>query len=171
MKKFIYTLTAALILVLSSCGGGGEKSTFTLKDVEFSVTGPLYEGPNPAQYIVKVDLKAILGEKYKEGIKISNAVLKSANIKATDSSNFDGIGSFVMSLASDNADLQMKELAFLNPVKPGTKVASLSVSNEVAFEDYFGEKQFYLIIDAGLATDLESDLSFKGDFEFELIHN
>ncbi len=159
------------MLVFSACGGGGEKTTFTLKDVPFSMTGPLYEGPNLFQSTVKIDLKAILGAKYKEGVKINNAVLTSATIKSTDSSNFDDFGSFVMSLASDNADLRMKELAFLNPVKPGTKMANLSVSKEVTFEDYFGEKQFYLIIDGSLIKDLETDLNFKCDFEFELTHN
>ena len=62
----------------------------------------------------------------------------------------------------------MKELAFLNPVKPGTKDAVLSVSNEVTAEEYFAEKQFYLVVDASLLKDLEANMSFKGDFDFEL---
>jgi hypothetical protein len=78
------------------------------------------------------------------------------------------VGSFVVSLASDNPDLQMKELAFLNPVKPGTSDAVLSVSNEVTAEEYFAEKQFYLVVDASLLKDLEANMSFKGDFDFEL---
>ena len=101
-------------------------------------------------------------------MKVTGASLKSAHIRAVDSANFDGVGSFVVSLASDNPDLQMKELAFLNPVKPGTKDAVLSVSNEVTAEEYFAEKQFYLVVDASLLKDLEANMSFKGDFDFEL---
>jgi len=85
-----------------------------------------------------------------------------------DSSNFDGVNNFVVSLASDNPELQMKELAFMNPVKAGTIDANLSVSNEVTAEDYFGEKQFYIVVDAGLSKDIEADMIFRGDFEFEL---
>jgi hypothetical protein len=44
----------------------------------------------------------------------------------------------------------------------------LSVSNEVTAEEYFAEKQFYLIVDASLLKDLEANMVFKGDFDFEL---
>jgi ABC-type molybdate transport system substrate-binding protein len=61
-------------------------------------------------------------------------------------------------------------LAFLNPVKAGTTDATLSISNEVTAEDYFAEKQFYIVVDAGLAKDIEANMVFKGDFEFELTY-
>jgi len=168
MKKLIRITAALALTLMSACGGGGEKTTYSLKDVAFTLEGPLFEGPNPAQYTVAVDLKAILGDRYAEGVKVTGASLKSAHIRAVDSANFDGVGSFVVSLASDNPDLQMKELAFLNPVKPGTSDAVLSVSNEVTAEEYFAEKQFYLVVDASLLKDLEANMSFKGDFDFEL---
>lgn len=155
---------------MTACGGGGDKTTYSLKDVEFTLSGPLFEGPNPAQYTVVVDLKTLLGDQYKEGLKITHAVLKSAHIRPVDIANFDGVSNFVISLASDNPELQMKELAFLNPVKSGTTDAALSVSNEVTAEDYFGEKQFYIVMDAGLAKDIEADMVFKGDFEFEMTY-
>lgn len=153
---------------MTACGGGGDKTIYSLKDVSFTLEGPLLEGPNPSQYTVAVDLKDILGDRYAEGVKVTGASLKSAHIRAVDSANFDGVGSFVVSLASDNPDLKMKELAFLNPVKPGTTNAVLSVSNEVTAEEYFAEKQFYLVVDASLLKDLDANLSFKGDFDFEL---
>ncbi len=147
---------------MTACGGGGDKTTYSLKDVAFTLEGPLFEGPNPSQYTVAVDLKDILGERYAEGVKITGASLKSAHIRAVDSANFDGVGSFVVSLAGDNPDLKMKELAFLNPVKPGTTDATA--------EEYFAEKQFYLVVDASLLKDLEANMSFKGDFDFELTY-
>jgi hypothetical protein len=168
MKKLLQFTAALALTLMTACGGGGDKTTYSLKDVEFTLSGPLFEGPNPAQYTVSVDLKEILGDRYKEGVKISDASLKSAHIRSVDSANFDGVGSFVVSLASDNPELKMKELAFLNPVKPGTTDAVLSVSNEVTAEEYFAEKQFYLIVDASLLKDLEANMVFKGDFDFEL---
>jgi hypothetical protein len=170
MKKLLQITAALALTLMTACGGGGDKTTYSLKDVAFTLEGPLFEGPNPSQYTVAVDLKDILGERYAEGVKIKGASLKSAHIRAVDSANFDGVGSFVVSLAGDNPDLKMKELAFLNPVKPGTTDAVLSVSNEVTAEEYFAEKQFYLVVDASLLKDLEANMSFKGDFDFELTY-
>jgi hypothetical protein len=91
-------------------------------------------------------------------------------LKAGDSANFDGVSSFVLSLASDNKDLNMKELAVLNPVKTGSSSVLLSPSTEATAGEFFGEKQFYIVVDAALAKDLDADLVFKGDFEFELTY-
>ncbi len=169
MNRAVRLLFAAVAVFMASCGGG-EKTTFQMKDVEFTLAGPLYEGANPVQYTVNVDLKAILGDKYTEGVKISGATLKSATLKAGDSANFDGVSSFVLSLASDNKDLNMKELAVLNPVKAGASSVLLSPSTEATAGEFFGEKQFYIVVDAALAKDLDADLVFKGDFEFELTY-
>lgn len=168
MKKIIFALLGLVALLNTACNGGGEKTSFTMKDVAFELSGPLYEGSNPGQYIVQVDLKAILGDKYHDGVKITGATLKNATIKAADSSNFDGISSFVLSIASDNADLKMKELAVLNPVPAGSKQVELKPAEEISADDYFGEKQFYVIVDATLAKDMDANLKFLGDFEFEL---
>jgi hypothetical protein len=154
---------------MASCGGG-EKTTYQLKDVEFTADGPLFEGANPIQYTVNVDLKSILGDKYTEGIRITGATLKSATLRAVDSSNFDAVSSFVMSVASDNSDLNMKELAVINPVKSGSAQVVLTPSTEATAEEFFGEKQFYIVVDAALAKDTDNGLVFKGDFEFELTH-
>lgn len=168
MNRAVRLLFAAVAVFMASCGGGGEKTTYQMKDVEFTLAGPLFEGANPVQYTVNVDLKAILGDKYAEGVKITGASLKSATLKAADSANFDGVSSFVMSLASDNK--KMKELAVLNPVKAGSSSVSLAPSTEATAGEFFGEKQFYILIDAALAKDLDADMVFKGDFEFELTY-
>ncbi len=170
MNRAVRLLFAAVAVFMASCGGGGEKTTYQMKDVEFTLAGPLFEGANPVQYTVQVDLKAILGDKYLEGMKITGATLKNATLKAADSANFDGVSSFVLSLASDNKDLNMKELAVLNPVKAGSSSVVLAPSTEATAGEFFGEKQFYIVVDAALAKDMDSDLSFKGDFEFELTY-
>ena len=168
MKKIIFAMLSLMAVLNMGCNSNGKKTTFTMKDVAFTLSGPLYEGSNPGQYIVQVDLKTILGDKYHDGVKITGASLKNATIKASDSSNFDGISSFVLSIASDNADLKMKELAVLNPVPAGSKQVTLKPAEEISADDYFGEKQFYVIVDATLSKDRDADLSFLGDFEFEL---
>ncbi len=168
MKKIIFAFLSVIALFNMGCNKGGEKTTFTMKDIAFTLSGPLYEGSNPGQYIVQVDLKTILGDKFHNGAKITGATLKNATIKALDSGNFNDISSFVLSIASDNADLKMKELAVLNPVPAGSKQVVLKAAEEISVDDYFGEKQFYVIVDATLSKDRDPDLKFLGDFEFEL---
>lgn len=159
----------AMAVIFSSCGGG-EKTTYLLKDVEFTAEGPLFEGANPIQYTINVDLKSILGDKFSDGVKITSASLKSATLRAVDTAGFKDVSSFVMSLASDNSELNMKELAVINPVNPGSNSVTLTPSTEATAEEFFGEKQFYILIDAALAKDREAGLVFKGDFEFEITH-
>jgi hypothetical protein len=169
MKNILKSTLLLLVVVIAGCGGG-EKTTLKIENVEFTLSGPLFEGSNPAQYTYAVDLKSILGDKYAEGSEITGAVLKSAQITAADSANFDGINSFVVSLAGDNPELKMVELAVLNPVAAGSTSVKLAPSTEAKADDFFKEKQFYIVVDAGVAADIEADITFKGTFEFELTY-
>jgi hypothetical protein len=164
-RYVIHLLFCAILFF--SCSGGKTKM-HTLKDIEFTYEGPLFEGSNPSQYVVSVDLKSIFGSEFKEGMSVDRAVLKKAEIFSVDTSGFSGIGALVMSLASDNAELQMQELAVINPIKPDAKSAELVPSAEAEASGFFNEKQFYIVLDATLAKDLESNLKLKGNFEFEL---
>jgi hypothetical protein len=130
--------------------------------------GPLYEGPNPAQFTVAIDLKAIFKDAYKEGMAIEHAVLKKAEVIPAESVSFKGVSALVLSLSSDNPDIKMRELAVLNPVDTLASKAVLKPSPKADATDYFGEKQFYVVLDATLAKDMEASLKLKGDFEFEL---
>ena len=49
MKKIFFAIFSMIVAFNLGCNGGGEKTTFTMKDVEFSLSGPLYEGSNPGQ--------------------------------------------------------------------------------------------------------------------------
>lgn len=166
--KTLHLSTLILFAVLFISCGGGKTITHTLKDIEFTYEGPLFEGSNPAQYVVSVDLKSIFGSEFKEGMSVDRAILKKAEIFSVDTSGFSGISALVLSLASDNAELQMQELAVINPIKPDAKSAELVPSAEAEASDFFNEKQFYIVLDATLAKDLESNLKLKGNFEFEL---
>lgn len=55
MKKLIRITAALALTLMSACGGGGEKTTYSLKDVAFTLEGPLFEGPNLAQYTVALE--------------------------------------------------------------------------------------------------------------------
>jgi len=160
-------LSFVSILILS-CRGENKTKPFILKDIEFVYEGPLYEGSNPAQYVAAIDLKAILKDDYKEGMTIENAVLKKAEVVPGESGTFGGISALVLSLSADNPDIKMQELAVLNPVDTASSKAVLKPSPKAEAADFFGEKQFYVVLDATLAKDIEAGLKLKGNFEFEL---
>ena len=151
-----------------ACGAPENTKSFTLKDIEFKYEGPLFQGSNPSQYIAKIDLKEILGEDYKEGLQVQNAVLKNATVACVDPKNFQDINALVFSLASDNPDLAMQELAVINPINAKLKSVKLKPSKEADATDFFAEKQVYVILDASFIKDVNANVSLKGTFEFEV---
>lgn len=159
----------ACVMIFNSCSSNEKNQTVTLNNIEFTLEGPLYSGSNPAQYTYQVDLKSLLGDQFVEGGKISAASLKSAKISSTDSAaNFDIINSFVLSLASDNKDVKMQELALLNPVPASSKTVELKPSAEAKADGFFAEKQFYIVLDADLKEDIEANMTFKVDLVFDV---
>lgn len=151
-----------------ACGAPENTKSFTLKDIEFKYEGPLFQGSNPSQYIAKIDLKEILGDDYKEGLQVENAVLKNATVACVDPKNFQDINALVFSLASDNPDLAMQELAVINPINAKLKSVKLKPSKEADATDFFAEKQVYVILDASFIKDVNANVSLKGTFEFEV---
>lgn len=151
-----------------ACGAPENTKSFTLKDIEFKYEGPLFQGSNPSQYIAKIDLKEILGDDYKEGLQVENAVLKNATVACVDPKNFQDINALVFSLASDNPDLAMQELAVINPINAKLKSVKLKPSKEADATDFFAEKQVYVILDASFINDVNANVSLKGTFEFEV---
>ena len=151
-----------------ACGAPENTKSFSLKDIEFKYEGPLFQGSNPAQYIAKIDLKEILGDDYKEGLQVENAVLKNATVACVDPKNFQDINALVFSLASDNPDLAMQELAVINPINAKLKSVKLKPSKEADATDFFVEKQVYVILDASFIKDVNANVSLKGTFEFEV---
>lgn len=166
MKKLLI-IVLGLFLVFA-CGAPDHTKTYTLKDIDFVYEGPLFQGSNSSQYVAKIDLKEILAGDYKEGMNIDNAVLKNATVQSVDSVNFQDINALVFSVASDKSDLPMKELAVVNPIKSRLKSIKLKPSKEVDISDFFAEKQMYLILDASFLRDVNSKVTLKGTFEFEL---
>ena len=169
MKNLSVVLFVAIALFLGGCKSEEKNQSIALNNIEFSLEGPLYSGSNPAQYTFKVDLKTLLGENYKEGATIKSASLKSAKIRSLDSATtMENINSFVLSFASDSKEIKMKELALLNPVPAGSKSADLKPSATATAEEFFGETQFYIVLDADLKNDVEANLAFAADLVFDV---
>lgn len=171
-KLFLTTLVLIYGVTFIGCNSEKNNKTIVLKNIEFVLEGPLYSGSNPAQYKYEVDLKSILGADYKQGATINSAALTSAQIQSADSNaNFNKINSFVLSLASDNKDVKMQELALLNPILANSKVADLKPSAEANAKGFLKEKHFYIVLDADLKEDIEDTLKFIANLTFIVNYN
>ncbi|MFO0494203.1 MAG: hypothetical protein ACK50Y_01610 [Flavobacteriia bacterium] len=168
MKNWIFILLS--VGLLYSCSGGKRTKTFKLENVEFVYSGPIFEGSNPAQYVASIDLKSILKEDYTEGVEVDNASLKSALVRPSEADNFSEINALVLSLACDNPDLQMQELAVVNPIPKGSKKVKLKPSPTADATYFFGEKKIYVVLDASFSKDVDRNVVLLGSFEFELTY-
>ena len=156
-----------LMLLMNGCQSESKTQTGTT-ECAFEWAGPLYEGSNPAQVLIKVDLAGLLGNPVPESMKITKVQLKSAELSGDSISDLTGIGSLVLSIASDDPSLPMKELAVLNPVTSSSGQAILKPSSEAEVSDFFAQKAFYLIVDAGLSADRDQNLRLTGKFQWEI---
>jgi hypothetical protein len=166
MKNIAFAFLTTILLF--ACSGPDHTKTFKLENIEFVYSGPLFEGSNAAQYVAKIDLKEILGADYQDGMEIDEASLKKAFVEITEPKGCTDINSFVMSLASDNPDLAMQELAVVNPIKSYGGQIKLKPSPSADATDYFAEKSVYVVLDASFLKDVDANVLVKGNFEFEL---
>jgi len=62
MIKYLRTVVIAVLAVAAvSCSGPGEVHEYAVSDLEFTLEGPLFAGPNSGQTEIIVDLKEFLG--------------------------------------------------------------------------------------------------------------
>jgi len=168
LRKITFgSLWGLLMLLINGCQPESQTHTATMESA-FEWSGPLYEGSNPAQALIKVDLASLLGNPVQEGMKITKVQLKSAELSGDSASDLNGIGSLVLSIASDDPSLTMKELAVLNPVTSSSGQAILKPSPEAEVSDFFAQKEFYLVVDAGLSADRDQNLRLTGKFQWEI---
>jgi hypothetical protein len=163
MKKLL--ILSIVFSFFFSCGTETKKSYF-IKDVILTAEGPLFDGPNTLQANHIIDLNAIESGLNVE--QISAVKITKASIATKDSTGFDKVRNFVLQLTA--ADAKMERIAVLNPVQKGIKQAELNVSAESELKDNFSQKEITLILDADLIGDMEDNLTYTGNFEFEITY-
>ena len=170
----IFLMKSWLLLILTAsyalfgCNQPTQTTTVTLDALSFEWSAPLMEGSNPAQVTVSVNPQELLGDLWKEGMKIQKVVLKKAEISAENNADFTDIQSLVLSLASNNPQLHMQEIASASPVQPAYNKASLTPATQSKIDEFFGEKEFYMVLDASLKGDRDQDLRLTGQFTLEI---
>ena len=171
MLKYFKTIGVLAIsaLLITSCSGPGEVHEYSVTDLEFSLEGPLFAGPNSGQTEISIDLADALGNDYAEGMRIRDARMKSATVFPNDSLDFAQINAFVVSFASDNEDISMQEAAVKNPLEEGAAQVSLDVAPEAELGEIMEEGNVYVILDVDFAEDYwDGDRDFKLNFILEL---
>jgi len=170
LKYFkIIAVYAIASLLITGCSGPGEMHEYSVNELEFSLEGPLFAGPNSGQAEISIDLSDALGDTYVEGMRISDARLTSASVTPNDSLGFANINAFIVSFASDNEDVSMQEAAVKNPLDGGATEASLNVAPEAELGEIMEEGKVYVILDADLAEDYwDGNRDFKLNFTLEL---
>ena len=154
---------AATVLLAVGCGGNGTSHPYSLTAIPITLSGPLMEGPNTAQYEVSIDWNAI-GPNVQGNVK--EAMLTAATLYKEDGTALDGVTGVVVQLTADDAD--MEEVAVLNPIPSGTAKAELQMANKADADDYFDSDKFYIVVDVTMAEELWEDLPILGDFTFEI---
>jgi hypothetical protein len=162
-------IIAISILSFASCSGPGEIHEYSVNDLEFTLEGPLFAGPNGGQEAININLADALGDAYVEGMRISDARLKSASVLPNDSLGFANVNAFVVAFASDNEDVSMQEAAVKNPLEEGATVANLEVYSEAELGEIMADGKVYVVLDADLAEDYwDGNRHFKLNFTLEL---
>lgn len=163
MKKLIILFLA--LICLGACKEGTKK-TYKINQIDLTVEGPLFDGPNTLQATHIIDLNSI--ESGLTGNQIEAVRLVKADISTQDSIGFNNIRNFVLQLTS--ADAKMEKVAVLNPVEKNQKTVALNPSAESELLDNFQQKEIMLILDADIEGDSENNLTYQGNFEFEITY-
>ncbi|MFN5620812.1 MAG: lipoprotein, partial [Flavobacteriales bacterium] len=123
MKKHFLILLIAL--ALASCSEG-IKSKYAIENLELTVEGPLFDGPNTLQATHALDLSRIDAGMKAEHIE--SVKLTKASVSTTDSAAFNSVRNFVLQLTS--ADAKMQKAGVLNPVAKNTSTVELAPAAE-----------------------------------------
>ena len=172
MIKNILRIAGTMVLpalLIWGCSGSGTVHEYSVNDLNITLEGPLFEGPNQGQYSLEIDLKSILGDAYQEGMLISDARLTSATVAPGDSLGFGMVRSLVLSFASDDAEVAMQEVAFKNPLPAESSSVALEVAPDAKLGTLVSGGTVYLVLDADLAEEFyDGNRSFKVNLTLDL---
>jgi hypothetical protein len=164
MIKNILLLLSALF-ALASCSEGITKK-YAIDNIDVTVEGPLFDGPNTMQATHSIDLSTIEAGLLPEHIQAVK--LTKASVTTADSAAFNGVRNFVLQFTS--ADAKMQKAGVLNPVPKNTSTIELTPAAEAELTDNFKQKELIIILDADLEGDRDESLTYTGNFEFEITY-
>lgn len=165
-RNLVAIIISAILVVSYS---PGQKHNYSVSNLDISLSGPLFSGPNTGQAEIVLDLEEALGENYSESMSVDEAYLKSATVVSNDGLGFSNINAFVLSFASYNEAVLMQEAAVKNPIDQGSESIILDISEDAELGEIMDERTVIVVLDADLLEDYwDGDRNFKLNLELEL---
>jgi hypothetical protein len=134
-------------------------------NVPVTLEGPLFEGPESGQGSLKDDFDAFLASNAIERKAIKRVTLRKAFVKVFDDRH-DLITDVGITFAG--SDLDMTQIAVLNPFPANAPEAALSVGTEAKLAPFFKADDFIVLLDLGIAVDYDEDIRASARMEFDI---
>lgn len=153
-----------MIVLLSACQ---EKEThpFSFKGEAF-IEGPLFAGPNTGQLEMGEELNTWLEGMNATADMISEVKLKKVTYNKDDDQPKELISDAGLAFTAN--DLDMVNVAALNPLPADAASADLSISQEAEITEFFQSGDFIMLIDLGLNEDLYDNYYVEVGMEFDI---
>lgn len=160
-----YLLVFALAAVsLFSCGKS-EQREFTLA-AQLTFEGPLFEGPNTAQLTCDQAWNDFLTEQQIDRSDVKSVTLTSAVITLDPSFETSLVSDLGLTFAAD--EIEMIQVAGLNPLPSEANQVELTISNEVDVTPFFKQPKFIILLDAGITQELYDNYAASARFNFNV---
>lgn len=152
------------IILFTSCA---EKETISFEvQQEVLFEGPLFEGPNSGQFSVSEAFNQFLKSNGIERSRITKVVLNSA--EATVDTVTEDLNVTDAGLTFAGGELDMIQVAGLNPFPEGEESGRLTVSQEAEITPFFKKDDFILLLDLGFDNDLYDDYRAEVALRFDV---
>lgn len=161
-----FFLAAMAAVCLYSCAPS-ESGVFTVKK-SFLLEGPLFEGPNSGQSSLADEFTAWLTDQGIAAEEVKEVKLVEVTLGALSNPS-DGLVTDA-GLTFAGGDLEMTQVAVLNPVPSSAEGAKLKTSAEANITSFFGLEAFIVLLDLGLAQDLDDNLEATVEMKFEVTY-
>ena len=166
MRFFLFGVAVCSLLALHSCTPSA--SSEFVAEQNFSLEGPLFEGPNSGQASISETFSRWLEEQGLTRDDIVSVQLKEV-ILVNTSNPAEGLISDA-GLTFAGGDLEMTQVAVLNPVPSSAAGAKLTTGTEANITPFLKLNEFIVLLDLGLANDLDDNLEATVKMKFEVTY-
>lgn len=166
MRIFLFGAAVCSLLAVHSCTPSASKEF--VAEQNFILEGPLFEGPNSGQASVSQQFSDWLEQQGLTREDVVDVQLKEVTLVNT-SNPIEGLISDA-GLTFAGGDLEMTQVAVLNPVPSSAEGAKLTTSTEVNITPFLQLDAFILLLDLGLANDVDDNLEATVKMKFEVTY-
>jgi hypothetical protein len=162
-NRFLLLFTIPFLSLLSCGETEVREFSFT---TDFAFEGPLFEGPNTAQYTLEKIWDDFLSAQQIERSDIKSVSLTSAQITLDSKLETSIVSDLGLTFASD--EIEMIQVAGLNPLPADANQVELTISNEVDVTPFFKQPRFIVLLDAGITEELYDNYTASARFNFSV---